>query len=58
MSARHFFGVNTALKDSLFLIQEDSTLLYVAGHNIIVYKLEEKEQIFMQGKFLSVWDFV
>ena len=43
VSARHFFGVNTAVKDSLYLISDDLTLLYVAGHNILLYRLDEKE---------------
>lgn len=50
VSARHFFGVNTNVHDCLFLVQEDNSLLYVAGHNIILYKLDEKEQYFMPGK--------
>ena len=50
VSARHFFGVNTNVKDCLYLVQEDNTLLYVAGHNIVMYKLDEKEQYFMPGK--------
>ena len=54
VSARHFFGVNTSLKDSLFLV-DDNTLLYVAGHNIVKYRLNEKDQIFMQGKRYCFW---
>ena len=50
VTARHFFGVNTAVKDCLYLVQDDNTLLYVAGHNVIMYKLDEKEQYFMPGK--------
>lgn len=49
VSARHFFGVNTSIKDSVYLIGEDITLLYVAGHNIVLYRLDEKEQSFMAG---------
>ena len=50
VTARHFFGVNTSVKDCLYLVQDDNTLLYVAGHNVIMYKLDEKEQYFMPGK--------
>lgn len=46
---RHFFGINSAVQDSLFLVEEDSILVYVAGHNIIMYKIDDKEQIFLQG---------
>lgn len=42
--------MNTNVHDCLFLVQEDNSLLYVAGHNIILYKLDEKEQYFMPGK--------
>jgi len=50
VAARHFFGVNTSVKDSIYLVQDDNVLLYVAGHNVIMYKLDEKEQFFMPGK--------
>lgn len=46
---RHFFGVNTQVQDALFLVEEDSILIYVAGHNIVLYKIDEKEQVFLQG---------
>lgn len=49
VAARHFFGVNTNVQDCLHLVQEDNTLLYVAGHNVVMYKLDEKEQYFMPG---------
>ena len=51
VTPRHFFGVNTNVRNSIFLVQEDNTLLYVAGHNIILFKLDEKEQSFMAGKY-------
>ena len=51
VNARHFFGVNTSVKDSLYLVNEDNTLLYVAGHNIVLYRLDEKEQTFLSGKY-------
>ena len=28
---------------------DDNTLLYVAGHNIVLYRLDEKEQTFLAG---------
>lgn len=37
------------MQDALFLVEEDSILVYVAGHNIVLYKLDDKEQIFLQG---------
>ena len=51
VNARHFFGVNTSVKDSLYLVNEDNTLIYVAGHNIVLYRLDEKEQQFLAGKY-------
>ena len=50
VNARPFFGVNTNVKDCLYLVNQDNTLLYVAGHNIVMYTLDEKEQQFMPGK--------
>ena len=50
VNARHFFGVNRDIKDSLFLIGEANVLLYAAGHNLVLYKLDEREQQFMAGK--------
>ena len=50
VNARHLFGVNTNVKDCLYLVNQDNTLLYVAGHNIVLYTLDEKEQQFMPGK--------
>jgi hypothetical protein len=49
ITPKHFFGVNSDLKQSLFL-QNDQQLIYVAGHNIVVYKLDEKSQYFLPGK--------
>jgi hypothetical protein len=46
---KHFFGVNSKLKQSLF-IQNDFQLIYVAGHNVIVYKTDEQTQYFLPGK--------
>jgi hypothetical protein len=50
VNARHFFGVNTSVKDSLFLVGDDNTLVYIAGHNVVLYKLDEKEQYFLPGR--------
>ena len=53
VNARHFFGVNTSVKDSLYLVGDDNTLLYVAGHNIVLFRLDEREQQFMAGKLFD-----
>lgn len=46
---RHFFGVNTDIKSGLFLTDEDKHLIYPAGHNVVMYKIDDKEQFFMMG---------
>ena len=50
VTPRHFFGVNATIKNSLYLVQDDNTLLYTAGHNIVMYTLDEKQMTFMPGK--------
>ena len=49
MVFRHFFGVNTEIKGGLFLTDEDKHLIYPAGHNVVMYKVDDKEQFFMMG---------
>ena len=49
MAFRHFFGVNTEIKGGLFLTDEDKHLIYPAGHNVVMYKVDDKEQFFMMG---------
>lgn len=48
---RFIFGVNGELRNNLYLIDEHK-LLYTAGHNIVVYSTDEKQQYFLQGKLL------
>jgi hypothetical protein len=43
ISPRHFFGVNTEIKGGLFLTDEDKHLIYPSGHNVIMYKVDDKE---------------
>jgi hypothetical protein len=42
------FGINGELKNNLYLF-DDHKLLYSAGHNIVVYNLEDKSQFFLSG---------
>ena len=37
ITPRHFFGVNHEIKNSLFLL-EDNTLIYPAGHTVVSVK--------------------
>ena len=48
VSPRFVFGVNGYLKNNLHFIDEHK-LLYVAGHNVVVYSTDEKNQYFLQG---------
>ena len=43
LTAKHVFGVNATLKNSLFIVK-DHLLVYCAGHNVVVYNLHEKTQ--------------
>ena len=42
------FGANADIKKSLHLI-DDKKLVYVAGHNVVITKLEDKSQTFLPG---------
>lgn len=48
VSPRFIFGVNGELRNNLHLVDENK-LLYTAGHNIVVYSTDEKNQYFLQG---------
>lgn len=46
VSPRFIFGVDGELRNNLHLIDEHK-LLYTAGHNIVVYSTDEKNQYFL-----------
>jgi hypothetical protein len=48
LSPKFIFGVNGQIKNSLF-IYDDKKLLYVAGHNVIIFNPEEISQQFIPG---------
>jgi WD40 repeat protein len=48
VSPRFIFGVNGELKDNIFLL-EDHRVVYPAGHNVVVYNMEDKSQYFYAG---------
>jgi hypothetical protein len=54
VTARHFFGVNKNVRDCLHVVSEGNALLYVAGHNVVLYQLDEKEQQFIPGMKIAV----
>jgi len=41
---RFVFGINGAMRSNIHLIDDDKKILYVAGHNIIIYTLDEDER--------------
>lgn len=49
---RHIFGVSKDIKQGLFLI-DDTNLVYVAGHNIVMYRIDDQEQTFFPGTSVS-----
>jgi hypothetical protein len=49
LTPKFCFGVNKDIPDNVHLVDDDRKLLYVAGHNVIVYSLDEKTQNFIQG---------
>lgn len=55
ITPKHFFGVNHEIKNSLFLV-DDQTIVYPAGHNIVSLKVNEERapQYFIPGKGLWV----
>jgi len=48
LSPRFIFGINGQIKNNLHII-DDKKLLYVAGHNVIIFNPEESSQYFIQG---------
>jgi len=49
VTPKFIFGVNGQLNNSLRCMQEEKRLIYVAGHNIIIYNVEDKTQQFISG---------
>jgi hypothetical protein len=49
LTPKFIFGVNGEIANSLFVIEEKK-LLYVAGHFVIVYNMDERTQFFIHGQ--------
>lgn len=45
---RHVFGINTNVVDNVSYTDDD-TIVYVAGHSIVLYSIPEKRQRFIQS---------
>lgn len=48
LTPRFIFGINGMLSNNLHIVDEKK-LLYVAGHNVIIYNIDEKSQHFISG---------
>lgn len=48
VTPKFVFGCNGKLNSSLYM-HEEKNLVYVAGHNVIVYNLDEGQQMFIPG---------
>ena len=48
VTPKFVFGVNGEIKDCLHIVEEKK-LIYVAGHNIIIYNTDEQTQYFIPG---------
>jgi len=59
ITPRHFFGVNHEIKNSLFLV-DDNTLIYPAGHTVVSNKIQEENapQYFFPGTYLNLTDYL
>jgi hypothetical protein len=52
LGVRHIFGVSTTVYDNLSFTDDDS-IVYVAGHGLVVYSLTERRQRFLHSSEIS-----
>eukprot|EP01038_Epipyxis_sp_PR26KG_P004822 gene4822-6757_t len=52
LSFRHIFGVNTNVNDNISFTDED-TIVYVAGHSLVLYSLVDKRQRFIHSSEIT-----
>ena len=48
VSPRHTFGLKADVKDNVHYLDEQ-TVLYPAGHNVVIFNIEQKTQRFISG---------
>ena len=48
VSPRHTFGLKADVKDNVHYLDEQ-TVLYPAGHNVVIFNTEQKTQRFISG---------
>lgn len=48
LAFRHIFGVNTNVVDNISFTDDD-TIVYVAGHSLVLYNVLDKRQRFIQS---------
>lgn len=52
LSFRHMFGINGAVADNI-AFADDETIVYIVGHNVVLYNKTEKKQRFIYGSEAS-----
>ena len=48
VTPKFMFGLNSSVKNGIHFL-DDQRILYPCGHNIVIYSLEDKSQIFIPG---------
>jgi hypothetical protein len=52
LSFRHMFGINGLVADNI-AFADDDTIVYIVGHNVVLYNKTEKKQRFIYGSEAS-----
>lgn len=52
LTPRFIFGSNGSIRNNLYVI-DDNKVMYVAGHNVILYNIDEKSQYFIPGSEIT-----
>ena len=53
LKMRQLYGVNPKVKPSVLAI-DDSQIVYVCGHNTVLYNTENKAYRFIQGEYFQI----
>ena len=48
LTPKFIFGVNGEIPNNMFLI-EDRKVMYLSGHNVVIYNTDDKTQYFIPG---------
>ena len=52
LSFRHMFGINGSVSDNISF-SDDDTIVYIVGHNVVLYNKVDKKQRFIYGSEAS-----